>query len=55
MVQPPLIGMRHTLNVAFLVVLVALLAYSVWVNPDTVSPPTQSGDRPSHIARALQR
>jgi hypothetical protein len=55
MAQQPLIDMRHALTVAFLVVLVALFAYSVWVNPDTVSPPTQSGDHPTHIARDLQR
>lgn len=40
---------RNVLVTLLLTVLVALFAYSVWVSPDIVAPPSQNGDRP-HIA-----
>jgi len=41
--------MRNVLITLLLTVLVALFAYSVWVSPDMVAPPSQNGDR-LHIA-----
>ena len=41
--------MRNVLVTVLLTVLVSLFAYSGWVSPDIVAPPSQNGDRP-HMA-----
>jgi hypothetical protein len=46
--------MRQVLTTLLLAALVALFAYSVWVNPDTVSPTGEGGYHPTHMSRNLQ-